>query len=123
MTSPFITSADAATYLLFLQPNGQPDLVRLHQFLGRYRLTIRTVKRGRSVLIDKASLDAHLERQSAHPTRRRKASLQPVSSRRVKRDRSFKGSDVSPQDVGVRHAEKVDDAGSIEQCHSVVGAR
>jgi hypothetical protein len=61
--SPFITTSDAAEYLLFTKSDGTPDLARLHQFLLRYRLTVRTVKRGRSTLINKASLDAHLNRQ------------------------------------------------------------
>ena len=123
MTSPYLTTLEAAVLLRFVTPDA-PDydvmartrgLRRLNKFLARYQ-DIETVKRGRDVLIDRDSLAAHL-------SRRRKASLQPVSSRRVKRDRSLEGADVSPQDVGVVHGESVDAPESIEQCHSVVGAR
>lgn len=36
-------------------------------------------------------------------SRRRNGSLQPLPSRRVKRDRSLEGADVSAEDVGVLH--------------------
>jgi hypothetical protein len=82
VTSPFITTAAAARYLLLTDDGtdtGRPDLVRLHKFLSRYRLTIETVKRGSTTLVDKASLDAHLRRRQSHASHSaRRPSVNPV---------------------------------------------
>lgn len=122
MTSPFITSADAAAYLLFVRPNGQPDLVRLHQFLARYRLTIRTVRRGRSVLIDRASLEAHLNRQQAvGNSHRRQRAFQPQAARLQQSPRFNHGAGVSGKAISDVHAAESATASAARPCNPVAG--
>lgn len=63
--------SDAASYLLFTNADGQPNLDRLRHFLRRY--AIETVKRGASTLVVKASLEAHLNRQQPVAARRQRS--------------------------------------------------
>jgi hypothetical protein len=57
--SPYLTTFDAAEYLRFETPDGQPDIIALWKWLKRYR--VPTVKRGRTVLIHEDDLKAALK--------------------------------------------------------------
>lgn len=61
MTSPYMNTREAAIYLRFVDAEGRPALVRLMDFLRRYKVPI--VKRGKSVLIHKDEIEAVLERR------------------------------------------------------------
>lgn len=70
MTSPYLTTREVATLCRIEKRDGSPDINETLRFLKHYQ--IETVKRGRTVLVDKASLDAHLHRQN-----RREAAPKP----------------------------------------------
>lgn len=59
MTSPFLTSSEAAVYLRFQTATGDPDRKRLRQYLTRHG--VKLYKRGRSVLVHRDDLMATLE--------------------------------------------------------------
>lgn len=63
MQSPYLTTNETATFLRFEQDDGRPDLAALAKFLARYRGAIVTVKRGKTVLVDRDSLILFLHRQ------------------------------------------------------------
>jgi hypothetical protein len=59
MTSPYLNSHEAAVFLRFINKDGSPNTRLLREWLVRHR--IKTKRRGRSVLVLKAELEASLE--------------------------------------------------------------
>jgi hypothetical protein len=59
VTSPYLNSHEAALYLRFVHADGSPNTRLLREWLVRHR--IKTKRRGRSVLVLKAELEASLE--------------------------------------------------------------
>jgi hypothetical protein len=63
VTSPYLTTREVAIFCRIEKKDGTPDINETLRFLRLYQ--IETVKRGRSVLVDKDSLMAHLSRRSS----------------------------------------------------------
>lgn len=62
MQSPYLTTREVAIFCRIEKKDGSPDINETLRFLRLHQ--IETVKRGRSVLVDKASPMAHLHRQN-----------------------------------------------------------
>lgn len=58
MTSPYLTTREAAIYLRFVDAEGRPSVQRCLKFL--YAHAVRTRKRGASVLVHRDDLEAAL---------------------------------------------------------------
>ena len=64
MTSPYLTSSEAAIYLRFVNAAGAPDTKRTHAYVTRALPKDAIKWRGRRMLISRAAIDAALEGSS-----------------------------------------------------------
>lgn len=100
MTSPYLTTREVAVICRIEKKDGSPDINETLRFLRLYQ--IATVKRGRTVLVDRDDLFAHLNRQQRV--------LQSHASRFQQSSRSLHGAGVSGQLISERHAPEVSEA-------------